>query len=150
MGEPTAGVAFRVIERGTDEFEASRSLRYRVMYEPFDLDPGFVDVGEGGLHMGGFEGGRLVAYGRLSVDRDGRGAALYQVVVESGRQRSGVGRQLVEALLALASDRGLSHVRLDARVEAVGFYEALGFSVTGDVFRNPTGLPHKPMLRVLA
>jgi predicted GNAT family N-acyltransferase len=56
-----------------------------------------------------------------------------------------VGAQLVEAMIGLARDAGLARVDLDSQVQALGFYEKLGFEARGEEFLE-AGIPHRNML----
>lgn len=72
--------------------------------------------------------------GRMAVDRDWR--------------RQGVGRALLDALVACAAERGFATVELHAQCHAIGFYEAAGFLAHGPVF-DDAGIPHRRMTRAL-
>lgn len=72
--------------------------------------------------------------GRMAVDRDWRGR--------------GIGRALLDALVALARQRGYSSVELHAQTHAMGFYEAAGFRAEGPEFEDAR-IPHRVMRRRL-
>ncbi|HEY8807272.1 MAG TPA: GNAT family N-acetyltransferase [Candidatus Limnocylindria bacterium] len=62
------------------------------------------------------------------------GATLIQMWVAPAARRAGVGRALVEALLAWCAQRGARGVRLSVNAtldRPIAFYEALGFQDTG-------------------
>lgn len=69
------------------------------------------------------DGSELVGYAAL---RDGN--YLMHLFIDSRRQGSGLGRQLLERLLQSATTAGI-HLR--ASVNAVGFYRRMGFVETG-------------------
>lgn len=70
------------------------------------------------------------------------------MAVDDTLQTSGVGRQLIDAGLALATERGAQIVWARARDSAIGFYEKCGFDVVGDGFIDePTGMPHHIVVR---
>ena len=56
----------------------------------------------------------------------------------------GSGRRLVTALVRRAAEQGAHRVPVDARLEAVGFYEKLGFVPCGQPFVQ-RGMRHLPM-----
>jgi predicted GNAT family N-acyltransferase len=56
----------------------------------------------------------------------------------------GVGRAMLEALLKIAQERGLTRVELDAQTRAMDFYRASGFIAIGDEFLD-AGIPHYRM-----
>jgi ElaA protein len=80
------------------------------------------------------------AYVRTLVDPDGT-TRLGRVVTRPDARGDGLARRLVDAVLAEHGD-----VRADAQSHLAGWYEALGFVVTGAEFVEDD-IPHVPMLR---
>jgi len=72
---------------------------------------------------------RPVGYAQLDV----REAVLRSVYVRPECQRHGVGRLLAHTALREARDAGLQRLELDSSLNAVSFYEALGFVSLGCV-----------------
>ncbi|SDL40577.1 Predicted N-acyltransferase, GNAT family [Franzmannia pantelleriensis] len=64
-------------------------------------------------------------------------------VLEEGRGL-GLGRRLVEAAIEAARSQGHAHLELAAQLQAIPFYEQLGFSAYGDEFLD-AGIPHRNM-----
>jgi GNAT superfamily N-acetyltransferase len=65
-------------------------------------------------------------------------------------QGAGLGALLIDAGLALATDRGAAIAWARARDSALGFYERLGFVSTGEGFVDgPTAMPHHIAVRTL-
>ena len=62
--------------------------------------------------------------------------------------RMRVGYRLMEAMLEWAGKRGFTEAILGAQLQAIGFYERLGFVPEGDVF-DDAGIPHRQMRRAL-
>ena len=56
----------------------------------------------------------------------------------------GVGRSMLNALLQLARQQGLSEIKLSAQVAAIPFYQKAGFMVCGDCYLD-AGIPHQDM-----
>jgi ribosomal protein S18 acetylase RimI-like enzyme len=73
------------------------------------------------------EGQAVLAYAQLDVER----GILRSLYVLPQHQRRGVGLRLARALLAEAESAGLVHLELDASLNSVAFYEALGFARLG-------------------
>lgn len=87
--------------------------------------------------------GVVIGTGRLLPDgRIGR------MAVHAGWRGRGVGRALLEALLARARAHGHASVELHAQTTAMGFYERAGFIAEGAEF-DEAGLPHRRMRRAL-
>jgi GNAT superfamily N-acetyltransferase len=69
------------------------------------------------------------------------------MAVEPGRQRTGVGRLVLEAAVAAAREAGAPLLWANARTAALPFYDAAGWQVAGEEFVTPdTGLPHQPIV----
>jgi len=79
---------------------------------------------------------------------DGAAKAERIAVLEEARG-SGLGRALVESIERHARQSGLESVRLDAQVQAAGFYEKLGYLAEGEVFIE-AGIDHRRMTKRLA
>ena len=58
----------------------------------------------------------------------------------------GVGRALMEEILRLADEAGHAEVKLAAQIQALPFYENLGFTAYGEAFMD-AGIPHRNMKR---
>jgi predicted GNAT family N-acyltransferase len=61
---------------------------------------------------------------------------------------TGVGAQVLEALMRAARERGYRQVLLHAQASAVGFYRRAGFSERGAPFEE-AGIGHQEMVRAL-
>lgn len=82
-----------------------------------------------------------VGTGRLDpTGKIGRVAVLPQY------RGSGVGAAIVRRLVELAEGQDLAEVHLNAQVDALGFYERLGFRAEGPEF-DEVGIPHRRMRR---
>jgi predicted GNAT family N-acyltransferase len=82
-----------------------------------------VDVGTGRLAPDGH-------LGRVAVLKDHRGR--------------GVGRAIMQALIRIAKDQSFPEVELSSQIHALGFYQGLGFEVSGEPFLE-AGIPHLRM-----
>jgi ribosomal protein S18 acetylase RimI-like enzyme len=68
-------------------------------------------------------------------------ARLRQMAVLNDLQGKGIGRALMNFAENLARDRGFRCVRMHARLNAIGFYEKVGYKVKGEQFEEIT-IPH--------
>lgn len=75
-------------------------------------------------------------------------AKIGRMAVARGLRGSGVGRQLLDALMQSARDRGDREAVLHAQVAASGFYSQAGFIARGPQF-DEVGIPHIEMVRAL-
>jgi predicted GNAT family N-acyltransferase len=93
-------------------------------------------------------GANAVGAARLYA-RDRETAQIGRMAVLAHARGSGVGRALLEALVAKARQRLFLRVQLDAQVHAVAFYERAGFAAAGEPIWE-AGILHQPMCRRLA
>jgi predicted GNAT family N-acyltransferase len=85
------------------------------------------------------ERGRPAGTARLLPD-----GHLGRVCVLPEARGRGLGGALVEAAVAAARAAGRERVWLGAQLQAIPFYEALGFTAEGPVF-DDAGIPHRKM-----
>lgn len=81
--------------------------------------------------------GRLVGYARYYPNT----SELCSIFVSPDCARQGIGRQLVQRLCWEATAAGLKYLWLDASLNAVPFYEALGFTAEKEIPRQFGGIP---------
>ncbi|HEX6704906.1 MAG TPA: YbgC/FadM family acyl-CoA thioesterase [Albitalea sp.] len=88
-----------------------------------------------------------LATGRLLAHAPGV-ARIGRMAVTATLRGSRVGRQVLEALVHAARDRGERELVLNAQVSAAPFYSRAGFAERGPVFEE-AGIPHVEMMRSL-
>jgi YbgC/YbaW family acyl-CoA thioester hydrolase len=91
--------------------------------------------------------GQPVATGRLLQPKPGV-ARIGRMAVHQALRGSGVGRQVLNALLSVATARGDREAVLHAQRTAVDFYSGLGFTPRGEPFEE-AGIAHIEMARDL-
>jgi YbgC/YbaW family acyl-CoA thioester hydrolase len=87
--------------------------------------------------------GQAVATGRLLPAHSGV-AKIGRMAVHRALRGTGVGRQVLLALMEAARLRGDHTVRLSAQRSAEGFYRRLGYVVVGETYED-AGIPHVDM-----
>ena len=97
--------------------------------------------------MGAFEDERLLGCCLLSP-QDKATVRLRQMAVPNNMQGKGIGRALMIFAENIARDLGYKKLCMHARKTAKGFYEKLGYAVTGDEFMEVT-IPHYIMEKAL-
>lgn len=140
------------VDEGWMHYPKIEQLIYDVLYADFGVEP------DGEWRQSCVDGELVVAFygmkpvgtaaliGQPGSDR----LQLRQLAVLPEHRGTGVGRALVEELEASARAQGTTEIWLNAREVAFGFYEALGYEYTGDVFVSElTHLPHRPMRKLL-
>lgn len=75
-------------------------------------------------------------------------AKLERICVLEPYRNHGVGRAVMQALEALAKERGLTKAKLHAQTQAEPFYRKLGYETVSDIFLEE-GIPHVVMVKRL-
>jgi YbgC/YbaW family acyl-CoA thioester hydrolase len=91
--------------------------------------------------------GQALGTGRLLEHVPGT-AKIGRMAVLPAARGSGVGAQVLDALMHSARQQGYREVLLHAQASAVGFYRRAGFSARGEPF-DEAGIQHLEMLRRL-
>jgi len=99
------------------------------------------------------DAGSVHVLARLNRDPVGTGrlnpaGKIGRIAVYAGQRGRGIGTRILLQLLEEARRRGIREPYLHAQLQAVPFYEKLGFSREGDVF-DEAGIPHVRMSLVL-
>jgi YbgC/YbaW family acyl-CoA thioester hydrolase len=128
--------------------EEASALRRAVFVEeqkvPLDLEWDGAD--DGAVHaVARNRLGHAVATGRLLAAASGVGR-IGRMAVADGIRGSGVGRAVLDALLAASRARGDREAVLHAQCSAATFYERAGFEARGPVFEE-AGIAHVEMAR---
>lgn len=86
--------------------------------------------------------GEPVGTARMLVDGDT--GKIGRVAVLAPARGRGIGAALIRAAVVQLREHGLRTATLGAQVQAIGFYEALGFAAVGPVY-DDAGIPHRDM-----
>jgi YbgC/YbaW family acyl-CoA thioester hydrolase len=87
--------------------------------------------------------GRLITQG----EPEGQGRIGRMAVIRSARG-SGVGAQVLQALVQAAAEKGCQRLTLHAQCAAMAFYARAGFVPEGAMF-DEVGIPHQTMIKAL-
>jgi YbgC/YbaW family acyl-CoA thioester hydrolase len=128
----------------------ARRIRTRVFVEeqriPKELEWDEADVTA--LHAVAYNRlDQAIATGRLLQPAPGV-ARIGRMAVHRVLRGSGIGRQVLQALLEAARDRGDREALLHAQCSAEAFYREAGFSARGEIFHE-AGIAHIEMARAL-
>lgn len=133
----------------TDDIDTCRTLRRTVFIdeqgiaEPDEWD----DLDGEAIHLLAWQGNRPVGTARIL--QSGDIGKIGRVCVLPDMRGTGLGAALVRAAVErLRSLPGITHARLGAQVHATGFYEKLGFTISGEEY-DDAGIPHRDMIRKL-
>lgn len=129
---------------------AARPLRRQVFVDEQGLPAAMEanDADDAALHAVATNRlGRPLATGRLVAEGDGV-ATIGRMAVRANARNSGLGRRVLDALVAAARARGAREVALNAEAAAERFYARAGFERLGDAF-EVDGIAHVAMRRAL-
>jgi predicted GNAT family N-acyltransferase len=142
-------MALRMIDHGTTEYQQMVHLRNEILRKPLGLffTEEELEKEKDDILMGAFEDERLLGCCLLSP-QDRATIRLRQMAVPNNMQGKGIGRALMIFAENIARDLGYKKLCMHARKTARGFYEKLGYAVTGDEFMEVT-IPHYIMEKAL-
>lgn len=118
---------------GNDNLQDAFAVRLEVFCDEqgYSPDMEFDETDRTARHIVAYVDGYAVATGRLfNVDQDT--IVFGRIAVRKAWRGQGVGAAIVKAMLAEAEIAGAAKAVLDAQCRAIGFYETLGFTVTGE------------------
>jgi ElaA protein len=138
-------VRVRIVDSDAD-LDACVAIRRTVFIEGQDVpEPEEFDgLDPACTHFVALDDGRAVGTARLRIV-DGH-AKLERLAVLEPWQGRGIGSLITRALEQEARRRGHDEVLLGAQVQAIAFYEALGYAAEGPVY-DDAGIPHRLMRR---
>ncbi|MEG5000253.1 GNAT family N-acetyltransferase [Microcoleus sp. B4-D4] len=124
------------------ELEEMFYQRWLVLRSPLGMEKGSErdDREDTAVHLIGMCDRQIIASGRLRELSPELGSISYIAVLPEF-QNQGIGTKLMEKLLAQAKQNNFKTVRLMSRINAVKFYQKLGFSEKENPFEY-LGIPH--------
>lgn len=135
------------IAYGSDAWHAAVMLRLEVLRKPLGLHftAAQLEVERDAFHYAAYVNNgnspRLAATAFL-MPLDGTRVQLRQMAVSADLRGAGIGRALLQYMERDAVARGFGEIVADARVSALPFYLALGYTAHGEVYEH-VGLPHR-------
>lgn len=90
----------------------------------------------------------IVATARLIHKEPGIGK-VGRVAVRKAYRGRGVGTKIMQFIENFATERNFRQLMLDAQLQAIPFYEKLGYTAEGDIFLD-AGIEHRRMIKQLA
>jgi predicted GNAT family N-acyltransferase len=94
-------------------------------------------------HLLLFEEDTPIATGRLTPD-----GHIGRLAVLKPYRQKGYGTQIIKQLEQTAAENGLSQVALGAQIQAINFYEKLGYLICSEIFID-AGIKHRMMKKTL-
>lgn len=78
------------------------------------------------------------------------GYHVQRVAVTKASRHHGVGKFILNAARQWATQKGAAALQLDAQIQAIGFYQALGYQLTDKAEFMDAGIRHREMRLALA
>ena len=144
-----ASIQFVPIEFQSNVYGQAIALRHAVLRQPLGLaySERQLAAEHDQLHFGMLRGDDLLACVSVIL-RSPTAAKIRQMAVDAAFQGRGVGSDLLCRVELELKMKGVQSIQLHARKVAVGFYERLGYVVTGEPFTEVT-LPHIKMSKTI-
>lgn len=142
-------MALKIIDHGSKEYHQMVQLRNDILRKPLGLKftPDELEREKDEILIGAFEDEKMLGCCML-IKVDPSTVRLRQMAVLNNLQGKGIGRALMQFAENIARDKGFRNIMMHARKSATGFYEKLGYHVTGEEFDEVT-LPHYVMQKAL-
>ncbi|HXR37117.1 MAG TPA: GNAT family N-acetyltransferase [Candidatus Binataceae bacterium] len=130
--------------RSAAQIALAYAIRRRVFIEEQQIDETLErDVDDlRAIHVLAMHDAQPVGCGRMV--ESAAGAKIGRMAVLPEYRGSGIGRQVLDCLVAAARERGARLAYLHAQVPVEGFYLKYGFRPVGEVFEE-AGIPHRRM-----
>ena len=119
---------------------------------PLPTGPSNNDSHPNAIHVAAFDDARVVGTVRIDLGLDADGLVRRMAVAPDMRRRKIGARVLMLAEHFAADDMEMQTLHLNAKIDAVDFYESQGYHLTGIQYRWPPtedGERHYEMLKVL-
>ena len=127
------------IDHGTKEYQQMVELRNEILRKPLGLAFHGVELDREieDILIGAFEEEKMLGC-CLLTKIDKHSARLRQMAVQNNLQGKGIGATMMNFAENVARDAGYKKMIMHARKTAIGFYEKLGYKVTGKEFEEIT------------
>lgn len=142
-------MALKILDHGSREYEQMVQLRNDILRKPLGLKftPEELEKEKEEILIGAFDDEIMLGCCML-IKTEPSVVRLRQMAVLNNLQGKGIGKALMQFAENIARDRGFKKITMHARKSAIGFYEKLGYQVTGDEFQEVT-IPHVTMEKSL-
>ena len=142
-------MALKIIDHGSAEYYQMVKLRDDILRKPLGLGftPEELETEKDNMLIAAFEDEDILGCCML-VEEKSDTVRLRQMAVLNDLQGKGIGRALMNFAENIARDRGYKIINMHARINAVGFYEKMGYKISSEQFTEVT-IPHYVMEKKL-
>ena len=123
------------IDHSSKEYQQMINLRNEILRKPLNLSflKDELDKEKNDILIGVFDEDKILGCCLLTIV-DKTSVRLRQMAVQNNLQGKGIGASMMNYAENIARDRGYKKLIMHARKTAIGFYEKLGYKVTGNEF----------------
>ena len=127
------------IDHGTTEYQQMVELRNEILRKPLglDFDREELEREKDDMLIAAFEEEKILGCCLLTKVNN-HCVRLRQMAVQNNLQGKGIGATMMNYAENVARDAGYNKIIMHARKTATGFYEKLGYKVTGEEFEEIT------------
>ncbi len=131
------------------ELEEYFLFRWSLLRKPLGLERGSEkdELENSSYHMAAFENEKIIAVGRLQIEKDSTARIRY-MAVDSNYRKQGIGSQLLEELENIAKDKMVKRCWLHARETAMTFYTKNNYEINSEA-KSKLKIPHFRMEKEL-
>lgn len=135
-------MALKIIDHGSKEYQQMVDLRNEILRKPLGLVLTEEDMNadKSNVLIGAFEDEKMLGCCML-VKQSDKIVLLRQMAVLNDLQGKGIGKALMLFAENIARDMGYREISMQARKNASGFYEKMGYREASNEFTNLT-IPH--------
>lgn len=142
-------MALKIIDHGSNDYDKMVKLRLNVLRTPLGLSFTQEELAaeKSDILIGNIHDEEMIGCCILSI-LDDKKLKLRQMAVNPKFQGRGIGENIINFTENLARDKGYTHITMDARDTALGFYEKFGYKIASEPFVK-LGLQHHMMEKKL-
>jgi N-acetylglutamate synthase-like GNAT family acetyltransferase len=132
------------------EWKAYFQLRFDVLRDPWNQPAGseVLSDEDHAIHAMAVDGNEALGVARMHESAPGQGQVRC-VAVGMGQQGKGIGKALMIYLEDMACEKGWKEIILEARENAVPFYQAMGYSIQKESYLLFNEIQHYTMTKSL-
>ncbi len=142
-------MAIKIIDHGSSQYQQMIQLRDEILRKPLGLSfsPEELENEKDNMLIAAFEEDRILGCCML-LEEEPLVMRLRQMAVLNDLQGKGVGRVIMNFAENISRDMGYKIIRMHARLNAIGFYEKVGYAKKGAEFLE-VSIPHYVMEKAL-
>ncbi len=142
-------MGLKLIEHGSNEYKQMIDLRYAILRQPLGLNFSEEELlkEKDNILIAAFDEEKILGCCML-VKQDRNTLQLRQMAVNNNLQGKGIGASIMSFAESISKDKGYNKIVMNARNNAIGFYEKFGYKVKSEEFIQ-YNTPHHVMEKIL-